>query len=89
MESAQKIITVIDTCSVKYIIATSCFINDSTRKHRGESNGIDSNYLMAHSVNSYKYSGPCFLIVCSFFHLHNSVDLFETGLGNTDSNNVS
>lgn len=89
MESAQKIITVVDTCNMKYIIATSHFINDSTRKDRGESNGVDSNYLMAHSVNNCKHSGPRFLIVCSLFHLHNTVDLFEIGLGNTDSNDVS
>lgn len=88
MESVQKIITVEDTCNMKHIIATSHFINDCTRKDRGESTEVESNYLMAHSVNC-KHSGPCFLIVCSFFHLHNSVDLFETGLGNTDSNDVN
>lgn len=89
MESVQKIITVIATCNMKYIIATSHFINDCTRKDRGESNGVESNYLMAHSVNNCKHSGPCFLIVCTFFHLHHTADLFETGLGSTDSNDVN
>lgn len=85
VESVQKIIAVIYIYNMKYIIATSHFINDSTRKDRGESKAVENNNLMAPSVNNCKHSGPCFLIVCSFFHLHNTVDLFETGLGNTDS----
>ena len=71
---------------MKYIIATSHFINDCTRKDGGESKGVENNYLMAPSVNNCKGSGPCFLIDCIVLHLCNTVELFETGLGSTDSN---
>lgn len=66
MESVQKIITVINTCNMKCIIATSHFINDCTRKDVVETNGVENNYLMASSVNNCKHSGPCFLINCIF-----------------------
>lgn len=43
---------------MKYVIATSHFVNDCARKDVVEGNGVENDYLMALPVNNCKHSGP-------------------------------
>lgn len=49
---------------MKYVIATSHFVNDCARKEVVEGNGVESKYLVALPVNNCKHSGLCFLAPC-------------------------